>query len=212
MSFSVKQLITGDLNRLKFVHRFATAHVNHRENVAEHSYFVALYSLLIAEYAWAHGKIKDGNKEEFISSVCSKAILHDIEESVTGDMPRPFKYRSNELRLLLEKEACRAVEEVLSKLSPIDTDSVGPDLFVGSVFDSFMTSKDQSYAGRIVSFADYLSVVAQVLLELESSNWTMTRHIGDLRAYGSTFNGPDYDFLRELVVEIQQEVENAFSR
>ena len=39
----LKELLLGDPNRLRYVQRYSTSMVIHRENVAEHSYYVALY-------------------------------------------------------------------------------------------------------------------------------------------------------------------------
>jgi 5'-deoxynucleotidase YfbR-like HD superfamily hydrolase len=56
--------------------------VHHRQSVAEHSYFVASYSLGIADFIdWK------GNREDLVRF----ALRHDEDEAITGDIPGPVK-------------------------------------------------------------------------------------------------------------------------
>jgi hypothetical protein len=53
--FDLEQLLVGDVNRLRYINRFGTALTLHKENVAEHSFYVVLYSFFIAEWVLQQG-------------------------------------------------------------------------------------------------------------------------------------------------------------
>lgn len=62
--------------------RWTIVRVNHRQNVAEHSFFVALYAFEIAKFLqW------EGDYER----LALHALTHDLDEIVTGDINSPTK-------------------------------------------------------------------------------------------------------------------------
>lgn len=77
------------LNRLSFMRRYNNEIHCHYENVAEHSFYVSLYSLFICDIL----KIKDELK--FI--ILEKSMIHDIHEIKLSDIPHDIKYENEEL-------------------------------------------------------------------------------------------------------------------
>jgi 5'-deoxynucleotidase YfbR-like HD superfamily hydrolase len=70
------------LRMLAFVERWNVAPRLHRQSVAEHSYFVALYAFEITVALGRHAILGD---------ILPLALCHDLGEIVTGDMPGPAK-------------------------------------------------------------------------------------------------------------------------
>lgn len=71
-----------ELRDLSFRSRFALARQIKGQNVAEHSFYVAVYAGLIADFLhW------DGNKGQLLQY----ALWHDTGEAITGDIPGPVK-------------------------------------------------------------------------------------------------------------------------
>jgi len=160
MTLNLRGLLLGKSSRLRFVHRFSTNARIHEESVAEHSWFVTWYALFIAE--WYNSNIVDVDKNKVnLNLVMQYALLHDIEESITGDFPRDFKYSSTYLKQTL--------------------DTIGPDLTT-KIFREFLSMADtvtyvdawiqskKGLEGAIVDLADFCSAVAYIWYETFSGN------------------------------------------
>lgn len=126
------------VKKLSSTNRFSQAALAKPENVLEHSGMVTLISLNIAKRLYIEGFDVD------IGIVLEKAILHDIEESETGDVSKPSKYFSKELRT----EFNRLEQKVAN--------SIFNDAGTGILLNTWTCSKDQTHSGKIVSFVDTL--------------------------------------------------------
>jgi len=82
--------------RLSCILRFNNTPRIVSENVAEHSYYVAFLSMLIGDYLESRGVRIDKLK------LLQMALLHDIEEAVSGDILAPIK--QGVFRKVLDKE------------------------------------------------------------------------------------------------------------
>ena len=81
------------LSRLRLIHRWSLMRNTVPENDAEHSLQVAMIAHAIAIIARdRYGKDVDPEH------VLSLAVYHDATEVMTGDLPTPVKYHSDELR------------------------------------------------------------------------------------------------------------------
>jgi len=206
----VKNIITGDLSRLRYIDRYSSVMVLHKETVAEHMYYVSLYAYLIGltlneeahlirceqlipSRVGVGSPIGTINMEKLLRF----AISHDLEEARTGDINRMFKHSSTEVSEAIDKAAHNEMYEM----------TIGLKLLTGvsaEITDDWSHSKDKSYEGRIVSFCDYLSVLSYMLQELSCSNTTMLQHHATMMKYVTKFGGPEYDFIRVLVNEAVQ--------
>lgn len=73
-----------ELRTAAFVPRWSIVWTLNRDTVASHSFYVALYSYLIAEtLGW------DGPRDY----VMLRALTHDVDETITGDIVGPVKSR-----------------------------------------------------------------------------------------------------------------------
>ena len=111
-----------------------------KESVLEHVGMVALISLQIGESLNREGKRVD------IEKLLTKSLLHDIEETIVGDLPRPTKHHSIELRNLIRELESESAYEVLR------------DADLTAYFQHWSQSKEGP-EGKIVAFVDILVVL-----------------------------------------------------
>lgn len=88
------------VSKILSVFRFAGIPIiGDRLNIAEHSYEVSLYATKLARQLLKDGHI-DGAKAHLI---VEHAVLHDIPETMTGDIPYPVKSQYPQLKEILDK-------------------------------------------------------------------------------------------------------------
>ena len=144
---SLVRATTDDVKRLTAVVRYSSIPVAVHENVAEHSFWVSLYAVMIARALGADSDVQ--------GQVALFGTMHDLAECVTGDVVRPFKYSSPEFK--------KAVDEAEA------------DMLVGlpSEVASLMTDMDEvrsEYIRTIVKAADWLSVYQYMRREAARGN------------------------------------------
>jgi len=158
----IQEVLYGDLRRMSHVFRYSAQPVLQQENVAEHSFWTALIGITIAlEIGQPH----------LMRDVAVRGILHDIEETGTGDLVRSIKYFDSDTR-----EAIRKVENVFATrlFSHFQQD--------GQLLQSiWQNAKDDSLAGRIVALADLLSVLAYCHRERQFGNTSLKQIEEDCR-------------------------------
>ena len=81
------------LSRMKYINRWGLMRNTRSENICEHSLEVALVAHALATIGnEKFGKSYDPERAAML------AVLHDASEIITGDMPTPVKYHSEEIR------------------------------------------------------------------------------------------------------------------
>lgn len=191
MNLDIRQLLTGDVIRLRYINRWSTCRAIGRETVAEHTAFVVLFSLFVARWAQTHSRL-----EVDFEVLLTRAAVHDIEESRTGDFPRDFKHSSRDLRVAVECASHDLVRKIF-------TDIFGDSHLVGSLTVSWMAAKENDVEGRIIRFADFLSAVSFILEEGLLGNRSLGEHRETVRVYLKSFAEPQYDFIRPLVMQVE---------
>ena len=196
---NLKGLLVGDLTKLRYVTRFSTCQVMHRESVAEHTFYVTFYAMVLADICEQEGIVVD------YATLMHRAMVHDIDEARTGDFNRPFKYSSEALKKALDLSAEKAVEQVVATfLEPMDPRVGSTSVWYLALWKE---SKAADVEGCIVAFADFLSVLSYMLQELQVSNATMYDQRLTMVEYLETYKAPQYDFIRWLVDEAAELVE-----
>ncbi len=190
-SINMHTMLTGDVNRLRYIVRYSTSPVLHRENVAEHSYYVSLYGMFLCR--WVKMNTTEGLDPFDELTVLRRCLLHDMDEARTGDFQRPFKYRRPALKLAMDMAAGDEFKEIITELFVNDPE------YVSLMVDHWEDDKDETRIGRIVSFADYLSVISYLHTEVSYANIFLAQHYESLCEYSHRFDGPEYDFLRPLI-------------
>ena len=148
--------VRNKLQRLSNLKRFNYRIRIHEESVAEHSFYVALYSLAICE------QLCLSNDVTFM--VISKALIHDIYEIHTSDIPYPVKKEFPEIKQLLDSNEDSFLRNYFSE--------------VFNRNDKFST-KDKELVECVVKMADILSCWQFSEIEIDFGNSKYFREIED---------------------------------
>ena len=98
------------------VGRFSVYKCHFREDVAQHSYFTALYAMILADLEQKKGVRVDSER------LLRMALLHDAEETRTGDIHHPFKHQDSAFAATLDS---RGLEWFGKLLGGLPEDLVG---------------------------------------------------------------------------------------
>jgi 5'-deoxynucleotidase len=98
------------IRSLMTVGRFSVYKCHTREDVAQHSYFTALYAMILADL-----EIRNGNKVD-VERLLRMALLHDAEEARTGDIHHPFKHQDSSFTKTLDARAMKWFQDLMSGL------------------------------------------------------------------------------------------------
>jgi 5'-deoxynucleotidase YfbR-like HD superfamily hydrolase len=148
--------MSGDVRRLSHVTRFSSIPVAVSENTAEHSFWVALYAVMI--------HLELGGRPEDVGAVVLAAVVHDLPECVTGDVVRTLKYSTPELK----REVDRAEGFLSEKL-------LGPKvrglLAVSELLGKRPGKKaDPEHVKNVVKAADFMSLFQYMRREAMRGN------------------------------------------
>jgi len=145
------------------------------ESVLEHSGFVVLLCYLIG--LELNSVAEDVVEEITMGELLSRAIVHDMEEIVVGDVASPTKYLNVETIVLFEKLKAMGIKKVIAGLH-LSEHAAGK-------LDHDHTNAKLGRSGFIVSLADRAAVVYKLWDEcLIRHNYTMVKYAMDLRARG----------------------------
>jgi 5'-deoxynucleotidase len=99
------------LSRLRWIKRWGLKRNAHAENVMEHSWEVSViaHTLALIKNRYYQGNV-DAN------AVAAAALYHDVTEVITGDLPTPIKYHSEEISTAYKQIERQAEKELLALL------------------------------------------------------------------------------------------------
>jgi 5'-deoxynucleotidase len=102
------------LSRLRWIKRWGLKRNAHAENVMEHSWEVSViaHTLALIKNRYYQGNV-DAN------AVATAALYHDVTEVITGDLPTPIKYHSEQISTAYKQIEKQAEKELLALL-PIE--------------------------------------------------------------------------------------------
>ncbi len=98
------------IRSLMTVGRFSVYKCHFREDVAQHSYFTALYAMILADLERSGGTVVD------MERLLRMALLHDAEEAQTGDVHHPFKHQDTSFAEALDDRALEWFENLMGGL------------------------------------------------------------------------------------------------
>lgn len=137
---------SNGLRDIAYIPRWAIARCNRQQYLAEHSYFVTVYADQIARMIEWKGDFAE---------LMRYALHHDIDETITGDIPGPAK------RAAWHKEG---IEDALND---VITHKYGWDV-------CYIRSRATTDAKAIVSAADSIDEVCYLCEEVVSGNlWVL---------------------------------------
>ena len=134
------------LSRLSNMKRFNNSIHMHDENVAEHSFYVALYSMEICNILRINGELR--------SVIIERALIHDVHEIELSDIPHDVKAKNSEIL-----DFCLKFEEDYNNKN----------------FPKIMARQDNlrhelDFIQNVVELADIISVKQYSLQECEFGN------------------------------------------
>lgn len=132
-----------------------------RESVAEHTAQVGMIALLLCEVE----EHIFGHRVDRVR-VLEGALLHDLEESITGDVLSPTKHGNPQLRRLLREMEIEAMRNMLAYL---------PEPLRVELNEKWKRAKDDTYEGQIVEAADKFSALLYAIQELKLGNYSFTK-------------------------------------
>jgi 5'-deoxynucleotidase YfbR-like HD superfamily hydrolase len=166
------------------VSRWSQAQCITEESVLEHTAFVAIYALRLA-YKY----------DADVGDVLERAVVHDMEEAITGDITTPMKYYNTEITTAIKKiEDAAAVE-------------ISHNFFFGCMYHPWAKSKSlNDDAGCIVYIADTAASVYKLWIEKQLGNTTFGQYNENIRrrlvqvtkSFPEKFHGEIQTLIKEL--------------
>ena len=151
----MKENFFAYISRMRYIGRWSLMRNSLAENIQEHSHMVAVL-------AHALGVIRRDifhvpcNPDE----AATVALFHDSSEILTGDLPTPIKYHSNEIR-----DAYKQVEELAChKL----LDTLPKEL--RGAYEPLLTGETEERVHDLVKAADKLSAYIKCIEERKAGN------------------------------------------
>lgn len=167
-SFSTAKLLNGNYRRVHHVMRFSSVPCIKPESVAAHTFNVAFIVRLIAEQIMT----KEG-KQIDIGMLLTRAIMHDLDESMTGDFVHVVKYQDPEVKKRLDKVGSKFMKGLLGEI-------------IGNhkqLLQDWQNAKAPGLEGAILKVADYLSVQSYLIEEMRMGNRLISYLIPGLIGY-----------------------------
>lgn len=144
------------LFRLRYIERWSLMRNTVKENVAEHSYHVALLTHAICTIA-----NEVFGKKVPTDRAVTMALFHDSTEVFTGDIPTPVKHHSKEMLGNFREIEHLASERLLEMV---------PDT-LKTVYQPLITGKhEQNELRRYIKAADLLDAYLKCVTELSAGN------------------------------------------
>ena len=172
------------LSRLRLIRRWSLMRNAVPENDAEHSLQVAMIAHAIALIA--HNRYEKPVNPEHVLSL---AVYHDATEVMTGDLPTPVKYHSEELRSAYHRLESLSADRLLALLpGDLRTD-----------FVPYM-KQDPGYERTLVKAADRISAYIKCMEEQRAGNREFDYAAENIRADIEAINLPEVrDFLTDFL-------------
>ena len=151
----MKENFFAYISRMRYIGRWSLMRNSLPENIQEHSHMVAVL-------AHALGVIRRDifhvpcNPDE----AATVALFHDSSEILTGDLPTPIKYHSNEIRDAYKQVEDLACHQLLNTL-PTELRPAYEELLIGET---------QAELHDLVKAADKLSAYVKCIEERKAGN------------------------------------------
>ena len=145
------------LSRMKYINRWGLMRNTRSEYLSEHS----LVTALIAHALAVIGNTRFGRSYD-PQRAAALALLHDASEIITGDMPTPVKYHSEEIRKAYAEVEDLAVEHLVSML-PEDLRPAYREIMT-------MSAPGDQDLKPLLKAADRISAVIKCVEERQSGN------------------------------------------
>ena len=158
--------------KLSNITRFTALKLDRPYNVAEHSYRVAMLTMVIVDEFNANpfNTVKLDKAEAL-----SKALIHDLEESVIGDIATPVKTYPGFRDLL------RKASEQIMETQVLDEDLVNRNEYL----KHWVEDKDGA-TGEVITIADKMEALMAAAYELKRGNKDLQKAFNNIRGWFDT--------------------------
>lgn len=164
------------VHQMSTTHRYSNTHLSQRENILEHTGFVCvLVATMLSRFSTdiPHEVQRDVVPEfqTMAAEAMIKAAIHDVEETITGDIVRPVKYHSDEsVRVFKEMEDQAALTALTNLGCP--------------EFHRMWQKDKQELSGLFVRVADILAVVYKLYSETAlNGHYSILKSCKSLKEY-----------------------------
>ena len=143
-------------SRMKYINRWALMRNTVTENISEHSNDVAViaHALAVIKNVRFGGSL-NAERAAYLG------LYHDMTEIITGDMPTPVKYHSEDMREAFQQVEDKAGRKLLSML-PED---------ISAYYESaFFRQEEDEYLWKLVKAADKISALIKCIEEKNAGN------------------------------------------
>lgn len=147
------ELMDSPLLKTDNVNRYSATYQANPELLSVHIVDVQFLALMIARKLIAYGERID------IGKLLEKCLIHDVDETLTGDFTRLVKYSSEICHDTLEAVAESVVVEISN-----DMDGTS------YLSDIWKNAKDDTIEGYILRLCDMLSVIKKISKEVDLLN------------------------------------------
>lgn len=171
------------VSRMRLIDRWVLMQNAAEENIAEHSHNVAVI---------AHALCVIGNKKfgkNYNAERCALlALYHDTTEVITGDMPTPVKYGSEEMRSVYKNVEALAGNRLLDMLPQEFRDEYDP------LFNK--DPKDEKL-WKIVKAADKIDALIKCINETRMGNREFEKALDAQEKLIDEINMPEVEYFRK---------------
>ncbi len=144
------------LSRLRWIKRWGLKRNAYDENVMEHSWEVSVIAHTLALI-----KNRYYSAELDANAVATTALYHDVTEVITGDLPTPIKYHSEQITSAYKKIEAQAENELIALL---------PDKLQQDFAGLIQHKKIPEEYVEIIKAADKISAYLKCQAELKAGN------------------------------------------
>ena len=173
-------------SRMKYINRWALMRNTVSENISEHSNDVAViaHALAVIQNVRYSGDL-NAERAAFLG------LYHDMTEIITGDMPTPVKYHSEDMREAFQQVEDKAGMKLLSML---------PEDMAMYYESAFFKAEADGYLWKIVKAADKISALIKCIEEKNAGNNEFGKALESTRASLDDMDMPEVGvFLQEFL-------------
>ncbi|MBQ8504388.1 MAG: 5'-deoxynucleotidase [Clostridia bacterium] len=172
--------------RMKYINRWALMRNTRPENISEHSGDVAV----IAHALSVIGNIRF-QKSLNAERAAFLGLYHDMPEIITGDMPTPVKYHSEQMKKAYAEVEDMASEKLLSML---------PDDMREYYESAFFKKEEDEYLWKLVKAADKISALIKCIEEKKAGNSEFIKALESTQKAIEDMKLPEADeFMKEFI-------------
>ena len=178
----MKENFFAYISRMRYIGRWSLMRNSLPENIQEHSHMVAVL-------AHALGVIRRDvfhvpcNPDE----AATVALFHDSSEILTGDLPTPIKYHSNEIRDAYKEVEALACHKLLDTL---------PEVLRGA-YEPLLAGETEARVHDLVKAADKLSAYVKCIEERKAGNNEFLSAEAQTRKLLEESHMPEVDYFLE---------------